>query len=106
MFLDAKQKVWITVYCGGVWMNLKAPTSTDMATESIVQSDSLPSSASSATWPGERRGVGRFGCRLLMAAVHTAKQKRNPGFLCVRWVILNPEVTAGGSSLKLQISVT
>lgn len=89
-------------------MKSKATTSaqTDVATPSIVQSDCLPSSAPSATWPAERRRVGRFGRRLLAAAVDTAKQKCNPGFLCVRWVILNPEVTAGGSGLKLQISAT
>lgn len=72
VFLHAKQKVWISVYCGGVWMNLKAPT------PSIIQSACLPPSASSATWPAERRGVGRFARRLLTAAVHN--KSLIPGF--------------------------
>lgn len=81
-------------------------TGTDIGTDRCGDAAHRPSSASSAAWPAERRSVGRFGRRLLTAAVDTAKQKRNPGFLRVRWVILNPEVTAGGSGLKLQISAT
>lgn len=40
----------------------------------------------------------------MLAAVDTTKQKHNPVLLSVWWVILNPEVTAGGSGPVLQIT--